>query len=440
MRARRMSFFKSATAPPRVAPQNTRASRGRVLRTDFRAQCAAPGAPASDAEECGWFQNLLLAGLAGLAGFSASNFLNTGYTAKEMFDIADANEDGKVSLSEMNKVLDQVQPGTALNNDQWKYLTNYKYYLTQKDFERQPERNAEGHIVRPDPTDHYWELTRREPRKSSPPGTYMSEDKAMIEHKAYMDWSRTEVSLINHVLKHRIAREFYEARKAEPEKAIEDLLKDVLGKLKKQRVQRMQLLGSQRLAPYPVWDAKYVQLRTMYTQGLSRVGLPEEYFAPPLIAPWMLGLCVLFFLQHTLRGEGDRALVETLRRTAHEAVRARDEALRRRGDMQADISSIAEKVAYLVGIKGKRLPDAWRYIETVFKTLKRQADAAEEAVLQCPVCLREFADGRDECIDVDKLIMRGCGHIFCNECAPRLDNCPVCRKAVLCTLDDGIPR
>lgn len=473
-----MSFFTESAA-----------AASRQLRTDFRVAAAASTA---DAEKCGWFQNLQNLLLAGLAAYSTSNFLGTGYTAKEMFDIADVNSDGQVSLSEFNQVLDQLQPGTALNNDQWKGLTNYKYYLTQKDFERQPERNAEGRVVRPDPTDHYWELTRKEPRKLFSAGRYMTEDKAMIEHEAYMDWSRTEVSLINHVLKYRIAREFYEAWKAEPEKATEDLIKDVLDKLKKQRVQRIKLLESRRFARTPEYDAKYAQLRNMYNQGLSSVGLPEEYVALPVIVPWMLGLFVLFFLQHILPGEGDKALAKARReyedkairviRMRDEALRARDEALRARHVVEAGTRRIAEEV-YRQGIN--RVRNAWTFVETQTKDLVRRTNAAafaqleiaigdnvasggsenaeesfeqakekaDQEVVTCPICLKPFSDAavpgvvfEDGAIAMNKLMMRHCGHILCKDCARRNQamgrtTCPVgCNTEPLFKLDDDLYR
>ncbi|KAM4080291.1 hypothetical protein ACJW30_11G004000 [Castanea mollissima] len=46
-----------------------------------------------------------------------------------------------------------------------------------------------------------------------------------------------------------------------------------------------------------------------------------------------------------------------------------------------------------------------------------EADERNQAV--CPICLTNAKD-----------LAFGCGHLTCQDCGPRLSNCPICRQPI----------
>ena len=123
----------------------------RVVRTDFRVQCAA--APAADVQECNWLQNLITLTLgcqwAHFAYNARSGYerLTAGTTPTEMFDIADTDHNGYLDLDEARSLF-SLDEGNGwdtisytLTPQGWDVLTEGTQVLPRSAFENVPQQH-----------------------------------------------------------------------------------------------------------------------------------------------------------------------------------------------------------------------------------------------------------------------------------------------------------
>ena len=498
----------------RFKPTATLRPPERALRTDFGVPAACAAAQPTDTQQCGILEKLALTLGVGMATFAIGDvFLaQKGVSPAEMFAQADTDGNNQVDRSEFNLFLQQIQPGVGeLGVDAWNALTRSTGVLTQADFEEKPDLDKIGesndstdrmNVWWLAPYEHDWEAlhTAEEAKQKrikrflqiSPSEARWADQmfrnrNRWLSAKTFREWGRTQVDLINHVLKHDISRQYHDALVRDPDQASDALVKIILERNRRQRQLAAQLMSSPALSTNQHTEAWIESYRAAYMDIRTRAALP-------LVGAFMLAVFVVLARAKRQHDEANEAVDEArrreiagrARRARRRAGRANDEVLARaeRGIAAAERAK-REKEKIVTDLKNghpfkektmqrlvsanntaafRQLKISLASAEAILyynsgdasgdcaKAYKRAKEKAEQDVVTCPICLKPFSDAavpgevfKDGEIAVNELLMRSfCGHIFCKDCARQNQafrtQCPMCNTEPMFTLDDGLHR